>query len=104
MNELITAQDGVWLLSPYAGEQIAAFEETIKKAKAQEELLKAEILKAMEEHGILKLETDAVAITYVAPTTKETIDSKSLRKDFPEVYDAYAKIGPVKAYVKIKVK
>ena len=58
----------------------------------------------MEENGILKLETNAVAITYVAPTTRETLDTKELRKDFPEVYDAYAKISPVKASIRIKVK
>lgn len=104
MNELLVLKDGNWLLSPYVGEQIAAFEETIKKAKEQEDLLKSAILQAMEENGILKLETDAVAINYIAPTTKETLDSKALRKDFPEVYDAYSKISPVRAYVKIKVK
>ena len=104
MNELLVMKDGNWLLSPYVGEQIAAFEETIKKAKEQEDLLKSAILQAMEENGILKVETDAVAINYIAPTTKETLDSKALRKDFPEVYDAYSKISPVRAYVKIKVK
>lgn len=104
MNDLITMQDGAWLLSSYAAEQIAAIETTIKKAKEQEDAMKTAILAAMEEHGIIKLDTDAVTITYVAPTTRETLDGKALRADFPEVYDAYAKLSPVKASVRIKVK
>lgn len=104
MNELVRNEAGTWLLSPYAAEQIAAFENTIKAAKEQEDKLKAAIIEAMEQNGIIKLDTDIVSITYVVPTMRETLDSKALRADFPEVYDSYAKLSPVKASVRIKVK
>lgn len=104
MNELVKLTEGGWLLTKEAAAQIASFEAQIKLAKEREEALKGAIIEAMEANGILRLDSDILSITYVAPTTRESLDSKALRKDFPEVYDAYAKLSPVKASVRIKVK
>ena len=58
----------------------------------------------MEEKGIIKIETDDLIINYIAPTDRETLDSKSLRQDHPQLYDAYIKMTPVKSSIRIKVK
>lgn len=81
-----------------------ALQEALKDLKAQEEAIKAQVIAYMEDNGILKVENDIMSITYIAPTTRESLDSKTLRKDFPEVYDAYARLSPVKASVRIKIK
>jgi hypothetical protein len=104
MQELIRIENGVGFLAPETIEQIVEFERIVKAAKEGEEKLKAAILDEMENKGIIKLDSDKLAITYVAPTTRESFDSKALRADLPEVYDAYAKISQVKASVRIKVK
>lgn len=104
MQELIRIENGVGFLDPEAIERIVVLERVVKAAKDAEEKLKAAILDEMENKGIIKLDSDRLAITYVAPTTRERFDSKALRADLPEVYDAYAKISPVKASVRIKLK
>lgn len=104
MNALIIQKDGTGLLSPETASNISAFEHMLKAVKEQYDELKARILQEMEENNIIKLETDKVVITYVAETTRESLDTKKLRADFPEVYDAYAKLSPVKASLRVKVK
>ena len=104
MDKLIRIEQGAVLLNPSISVAIAEFEKQIKDLKSKEDALKQRILAEMEEHGILKIDTDELAITYVAETSRETFDSKSFRKDNPELYDEYVKISTVAASVRMKVK
>ena len=58
----------------------------------------------MEKYGVKKFETDEVTFTYVAPTTRNTIDSKALKAEQPDIAALYTKTSNVKASVKITVK
>ena len=58
----------------------------------------------MEKKNLIKIETDDIAITYVAPTDRETFDSKTFRQNYSDLYDEYVKLSPVKSCIKIKVK
>lgn len=71
---------------------------------SKNEELKEQIKKAMEEQGTKKFENDYISITYVAPTTRNTVDSTKLKEEFEEVYNQCLKISDVKASVRIKVK
>ena len=104
MESLIKVENGTALMDPLVAEQIAAYEENIKKLKAAEEELKAQILAEMEDKGIIKIDNDFLTITYVAASDRETLDTKMLRADLPEIFDDYVKMTPVKASVRIKVK
>lgn len=85
-------------------QKIAEFEKLAKEIKAKEDALKDEILKTMESFGILNIETPELKISYVAPTNRETFDSKTFRKDFEDLYDEYVVVTPVKSSIRIKVK
>lgn len=77
----------------------------VKKAEEQIDKIKAELLKAMEEAGIKKFENEKVLFTYVAPTTRKTLDKDKLQKEHPEInLDDFQKSSKVKASVRIKVK
>lgn len=104
MNSLITIENGNAVLNAEISSQIAEFERQVKSIKAQEETLKKAILKAMEDNNIIRLETDDITVSYVASTDRETLDSKSLRNDLPDIYDEYIKITKVKPSIRIKVK
>ena len=104
MNNLITIENGTALLSAETASKIADFERTIKSLKEQEETLKQAILEAMEANNILKIDMKDLLISYVAATEKETFDSKALRNDDPDLYDAYIKMAPVKSSIRIKVR
>ena len=101
---LIKIEQGTALLHPEISAKLAEFERMAKDIKAKQDELKQRILAEMEEHGILKLETDDLTITYIAPTTRETFDGKAFRKDNPDLYDEYVRISDVSASVRMKVK
>lgn len=104
MDELIRVVDGQAQLNETVSQKIAAFERQIKDMKAQEEDLKAQILAAMEAGGILWIDTPEIKITYIAPTDRESLDSKGLKAEHPDLYDEYVRFVPVRSSVRIKVK
>ena len=104
MDKLIRIEQNIALLSPDASSKLAEFERMAKEIKAKQDELKQRILAEMEEHGILKIETDELTITYVAETSRETFDSKTFRKENPDLYDEYVKISTVSASVRMRVK
>jgi regulator of replication initiation timing len=96
--------DGKAVLVKEISHQLAEFERQAKAIKAKEDELRAALVAEMESKGILSVDNDELTITYSRATTRETLDSKALKAELPDIYDAYAKISPVKASVKIKVK
>ena len=104
MNGLIIRENGLDVLSPETALKLYELETLIKSLKEQEDEIKAAILEEMEWRNIYKVENEAISVTYIAPTTRETFDSKALRKENPDLYDEYCKISPVKASVRVKLK
>ena len=105
MNEkLIRMEGNNAMLTPSASVMLAEFERQAKEIKAKQDELKQRILEEMERNNILKIDTDELSITYIAPTSRETFDHKSFRKDNPDLYDEYVKISNVSASVRMKLK
>ena len=75
-----------------------------KKLDQQISDMREVIKAAMEQFGVKSFENDDIKITYIAPTERKSIDSTRLKKEHPEIAEAYQKISPVKASVKIEVK
>lgn len=103
MDELIVYENNTALLNPAVSIKLAEFERVVKEFKAKEEELKQKILEEMESKGILSIKSPELTISYVAPTSRETFDSKAFRKDHPDLYDQYVNISLVKASVRMKV-
>lgn len=75
-----------------------------KQAEKDLESVKEAIKKAMEDNGITKYEDESLLINLIAPTERESVDSKRLKAEFPEAYEACKKTTPVKGSVRIKLK
>lgn len=75
-----------------------------KKLDEQEKLLRVKLIEAMEQFGVKKFENEKVSFTYVAPTTKTSIDSTKLKKLYPEIAEECSKVSKVSASVRIAVK
>ena len=103
--ELIKVENGISILDLDTAEKIAEFERAAKEIKKQQDELKQMILKEMEDKNILSLrdEENDLLISYIAPTERETLDSKRLREEQPDVYDEYIKFTPVKSSIRIKL-
>ena len=102
--ELIKVENEIGILNAEVSKNIAEFEKVIKELKEREEELKLNILAEMESKNLLKLETDDLMITYIAPSEKETFDSKKFREENSDLYDEYVKFSPVKSSIRVKVK
>lgn len=87
-----------------AEEAIKHFDLQKKEAEANAEKLKQMLLEKMREENIKSFEDERIKITYVAPTTRETIDSARLKKELPEIAEQYKKISNVKDSVRITLK
>ena len=83
---------------------IKSIEEKKKKAEEQAKELRAELMKAMEANGVKSFENDLIRITYVAPSTRQSIDSAKLKKEQPTIYASYLKSSEVKASLRITLK
>ena len=102
--ELIKLTNDTAILDGSTASKIADFERQVKELKTKEDELKKAILKEMQDKSIIKLDTEKLTITYVAPYDKETLESKVLKEELPDIYDTYIKISPVKPSIRIKLK
>lgn len=102
--ELIKIENEIAVLDAETSIKIADFEKAIKELKEKEDELKQAILTEMESKSIIKLETEDLMINYIAPSERETLDSKRLREEQPDLYDEYVKFSPVKSNIRLKVK
>ena len=79
--------------------------ETVRKiAEERARLVRAQLLQEMERHGVTGFENDSMKITYVAPTTRMSIDTAKLRADNPDLCAEYTKATPVAASVRITLR
>jgi hypothetical protein len=83
---------------------IKHIEEQKKIAEEQAAELRAALMEAMEQNGVTSFENENIKITYVAATTRASIDSTKLKKDLPEIAQQYTKTSNVKASLRITIK
>ena len=103
-NKIIIRNEDKYMLTSDVSKKIAEIEIKMKELKSKEEELKQMILKEMEEKNLLKLDAEELSISYIAPSERETFDSKALKEELPDVYDNYIKFSPVKSSIRIKLK
>lgn len=84
---------------------ISEVEKHLKDLTAQRDILKDKILWLMKTNQCEKVEIDGkVLITYVAPTTKESLDTKKLKDEHPELYEKYVRQSEAKESLRITIK
>lgn len=85
-------------------QQIASIVRMKKQCEEQEKELKDQLKQAMEQYGVKKFESDILNITYIAESTKTSIDSAKLKKKYPKITSECSKVSPTSAYIKVEVK
>jgi hypothetical protein len=84
--------------------QIAELESQLEVFKSVYDGIKDSLKAKMIEYGVKSYEDDNLKITYVEPYTRDTLDSKRLQAEMPELYHKYKKTSTVKDSVKITVR
>lgn len=85
-------------------ERIISLEKQAKEIKKQQDIMKNEILDAMQKNGVIKIDNEFLKIAFVPEHDAEKFDSKKFKEENPDVYDLYAKISKVKPSIRITVK
>lgn len=83
---------------------IKFYEDEKKKAEQREALLRESLMKAMVENGFTEYSTDRIKVTYVAETTRTTLDSKAVKENCPDIYEKYQKTSTIKPTLRITLR
>jgi hypothetical protein len=84
--------------------KIALVKATLKELEEIDKSIKEKLLQEMEYKALKTLESGPLKVTYVAPYTKEAVDTKKLREAVPEIYEKYKKVSNIGASLKITIK
>lgn len=81
----------------------AKLEARVKELKAMEDELKASVLQSMEKHNVKTAEFGRLAVTYVAPTARRSLDEDKLKEVVGDL-SSYYKITKTAASLRLKIK
>lgn len=88
--------------------ELRDIEQQKKALENRDKEIREILAKGMEENGIESIDNEYVRITYIAPTTSESLDTKKLKANDPglfhELMGMYKKITNKKGYTRITVK
>ena len=82
-------------------EKITFKEKELKLLKDMVDSVKTVLYDTMEKEGIKTVDRGNMKITYVAPSSRTSVDSKKLEKEEPEIYKKYVKTTTVAGSIKI---
>ena len=82
-------------------EKINIKEKELKLLKDMVDSVKTVLYGTMEKEGIKTVDRGNLKITYVAPSSRTSVDSKKLEKEEPETYKKYVKTTTVAGSIKI---
>lgn len=85
-------------------QSIIEFKHYIESFEEKKKVVLETLTSKMETAGMKKWETGRMTLTRVDPTTKETVDTKKLKEEKPEIFDLYRKISNVKGSIRITLK
>lgn len=76
----------------------------IKELTEQYEAVKSEVLEKMVENNDKSFDTGNILITVIAPSTRETFDSKRFKAENEDIYNEYIKTTKTKESLKITLR
>lgn len=102
-NEIVKIENGQIEATKELISSIKKFQKAKVALNQMESELKENFKEVMEENGIKKWTSPdgSFTVTYVAPTTSTTLDSKKIKEELPEIYSAYSKTSTRAGYVKL---
>ena len=86
-----------------AVDKLIGIERQIAEAEEAKKVLHEAIKAEMETRGIVRYDDGKLSITYVAPSTRESVDTKALKAAEPAVAAKYLKTSNVAASIRVKV-
>lgn len=102
-NNVVTIENGNVVVAQKIINKIIEFNKTKKEMEYQEKLLKEGLMKAMQEVGKTKFIVNGLSATIKSGSIKTTVDSKRLKEECPDIYEAYSKTSEVKPSIVLTI-
>lgn len=99
MNEALVVRENQKLI-----ENIRIIEVQKKELESREKDMRSQLLEAMQKHGVWDIENDEWKITRIPATTRESVDVKALKVEFPTIAKKMTKVTDVRESLRFKVK
>ena len=103
MEELVKIENGEITVAEEIVNKIIEFNKAKKEMEYQEKLLKDGLMEAMNNLVIKKFIINGLSATIKDGSTRTTIDSKRLKEECPDIYEAYSKTSEVKSSITLSV-
>ena len=103
MNEIVKVEEGQVVVAQEIVNKIIEFNKAKKEMEYQEQLLKDGLMEAMNKVGITKFIINGLSATIKSGTTRTSVDSKRLKEECPEIYEAYSKTSEVKPSITLTI-
>lgn len=103
MEELVKIENGEITIAEEIVNKIIEFNKVKKEMEYQEKLLKDGLMEAMNNLGIKRFIINGLSATIKDGSTRTTIDSKRLKEECPDIYEAYSKTSEVKSSITLSV-
>lgn len=87
-----------------AERQIIAFKEAMEAIENKQNEFKKQLIEEMKRRGITSYKDENITITLIPEGKQKKFDSKAFKKQFPSMYEKFAKVSKVSGYVKVSVK
>ena len=75
----------------------------IKETEEKIENIKAKILEEMQTRNIEQIQIKDMTVSYIAGSTRKSLDSKKLKEEEPAIYEKYTKTTTTKSSIRIKI-
>lgn len=102
-NEIVKVENNEIIVSQEMVNKIIEFNKAKKEMEYQEKLLKDGLMEAMNSVGLKKFIINGLSAVIKDGTTRTTIDSKRLKEECPDIYEAYSKTSEVKPSLTLTV-
>ena len=99
MNELVKIDNNEIVVANEVVQQIIEFQKAKAKMDLMEKELKSSLKEAMEKVGLKKFIVSGLCASIKDATTRSTIDTKRLKEECPDIYEAYLKTTPVSSSI-----
>lgn len=86
-----------------AEEEIIKIEMALKKLEEKKGELKSGLYDLMVKHNVKKWQSERLQLVRKLDSTRETLDSAKVKKNYPEIYQECKKVSSVKGSLTIKV-
>ena len=103
MNEIVKIEEGKVVVAEEIVNKIIEFNKLKKEMEYQEKLLKDGLMEAMNQVGITKFIVNGLSASIKSGSTRTTIDSKRLKEECPDIYEAYSKETEVKSSITLTI-